>query len=113
MLVLIILVMVFFPLLQMLSQGISASNEIKGGDTAVFLGTRKIESMRNMAYTAITSEAITTETDFTAFRRLVTVIPTGDSNIKLIKVTEFWNQSGGSSSITTSFVTFETMVSSF
>ena len=113
MLVIIILVIVFVPLLQMLTQGLWASDEVKGGNTAVFLGTRKIETIRDTAYTSITSEAVTTEVGYPAFRRQVTVIPTGDANILLVKVTEYWNTSGGSGAIITSMLTFETMVTSF
>ena len=76
MLVIVILVMVFFPLLQMFQTAFVASQELKGTDTAIFLGTKKIEDLRSLSFSAISSESITTVAAYPAYSRLITVTST-------------------------------------
>lgn len=107
-LVMIILAAVFFPLLQMLSSGLVASNEVKNTNTAVKLAQQKMEEIKNLPFASIASEPWTVISSYPAYSRQV-VVSTPQNNLKDIQVVISWatGEGGGAS------VSIETFISNF
>jgi prepilin-type N-terminal cleavage/methylation domain-containing protein len=108
MLVIIVLVAVFFPLLEMLSSGLLVSDEVKGTNTAVILAQQKIESIKNSAFASISAETKTTVSSYPAYSREVR-ISTPQTNLKDIQVIVYWRPGTGSQTS----VSIETFISNF
>ena len=94
-LVLVILVAVFFPLIQVLSRLMIASEESKGTNTALKLAQAKLETIKNISYDNISSEGKATVPSFPTFQRQVIIIEPS-TNIKNVNVIIFWNSGEGS-----------------
>jgi len=108
MLVLIILVAVFFPLLQMLSSGLLVSTEVKDTNTAIILAQQKLEEIRNSAFNSISQEAKTIISSYPAYSREVRV-STPYSNLTDVQVIVYWYPAEG----TETSVSIETLISNF
>ncbi len=93
-LVMIILIAVFFPLLQMLSRGLVASDEVKGTNTAVIVAQKKMEEIKNTAFASISSETKTTVSSYPAYSRQVNVT-TPQTNLKDVQVIVYWRPGSG------------------
>ncbi len=108
-LVMIILIMVFIPLLQMLTNGMNASEEVKSTNTAVMLAQKKIEEIKNnSSWSSITAESlITLSPTYPAYSRQVNVTDLG--NLKDVRVMVFW----GTGSQKADGITIETYISNF
>jgi len=107
-LVIIILAAVFFPMLQMLSSGLLVSSEVKGTNKAIILAQKKIEEIRNSAFSAISSEAKAIISEDPAYQRQV-IVATPSTNLKNVKVIVSWSPGEGSETC----ITIETYVSNF
>jgi prepilin-type N-terminal cleavage/methylation domain-containing protein len=107
-LVIVLLVAVFFPLLQMLSSGLLVSNEVKGTNTAVILAQQKIESLKNTAFDSIASESKATIESYPAYSRRV-LVSSPQTNLKDVKVIVYWRPDTGSETS----VSVETFISNF
>jgi len=90
MLVLIILVAVFFPLLQMFSSGLLASSEVKDTNTAVILAQKKMEEIRNSAFSSISSEPTTVISSYPAYSRQV-IVSRPETTLKDVQVIIYWS----------------------
>ena len=82
-LVLGLLALVFFPLLSLLSSGLTASSEIEGTSTALQLAQEKMESIKNLAFASIVSEDRSDVPDLPGYQREVIV---NNLNATLIEV---------------------------
>jgi prepilin-type N-terminal cleavage/methylation domain-containing protein len=107
-LVIVVLVAVFFPLLQMLSSGLLVSEEVKGTNTAVILAQQKMESIKDTAFASITVESKATVSSYPAYKREVRV-STPQTNLKDIRVIVYWRPGTGSETS----VSVETFISNF
>jgi type II secretion system protein I len=107
-LVLIILTAVLVPLLQVLSSGLLASDEVKNTNTAAILAQKKLEELRDTSFTSISSEAKTTIASYPAYSRQV-IVSTPQTDLKDIQVIVFWRPGTG---VETS-VSIETLISNF
>jgi len=107
-LVMIMLVAVFFPLLQMLSSGLVASTEARNTNTAVKLAQQKMEEIKNTPFASIASEPWTVISSYPAYSRQV-VVSTPQNNFKDIQVLISWatDESTGAS------ISIETFISNF
>lgn len=106
--VLVLIVGALFPLLQVLSTGLIASQEAKGSNTAVLIAQNKIEELRNMGYSSIASSSLATSEGYPAYKDLV-VVTESPTNLKKMAVTVTWNIGSGN----TLALTMETLVSNF
>jgi prepilin-type N-terminal cleavage/methylation domain-containing protein len=107
-LVMVVLSTVFFPLVALFAKGLLASQEVKGTNFATIIAQKKIEEIRVLSFSAITSETLRSVEGYPVYQRIVTVT-TPLTNLKNIKVTIFWKMGEGS----TIYVTEETQVSNF
>jgi type II secretion system protein I len=107
-LVLIILTAVLVPLLQVLSSGLLASDEVKNTNTAAILAQKKLEELRNTSFASISSEAKTTVESYSAYKRQV-IVSTPQTNLIDVQVIVFWRPTTG---VETS-VSIETFISNF
>ena len=107
-LTIVLLVAVFFPLVQMLQSELLASEDVKGSNTAAYLAQEKIEMDKNLGYASISSETLTAVPSYPAYQRSVTV-STPVTNLKDILVTVIWTVGGKS----TMYLTAETYDSNF
>jgi len=105
---LIILVAVFFPLLQMFSSGLLVSTEVKNSNTAVMLAQQKMEEIRNTAFASINNETRTIISSYPAYSREVKV-SWPQANLADVQVIVYWatNEGGWPS------VSIETLISNF
>jgi Tfp pilus assembly protein PilV len=88
-LVVLVLVLAFFPLLQMLMTGIIVSADAENKNTAVALAQKRLEELKFGTYDSVSNEALTSVTSYPAFFRQVNVT-TPDANLKDVKVTISW-----------------------
>lgn len=93
-LVIIILVTVFFPLLQMLSRGLVVGDEVKGTNTAVIIAQKRMEELKNTAFASISGETKTTVASYPAYSRQVNVT-TPQANLKDVLVIVYWKPGSG------------------
>jgi len=107
-LVLIVLTAVLVPLLQVLSTGLLASDEVKNTNTAAILAQKKIEELKDTAFASISSEAKTAIASYPAYSRQV-IVNTPQTDLKDIQVIVFWRPGTG---VETS-VSIETLISNF
>lgn len=108
MIVLILLVAAFFPLLQMFSSGLLVSNEVKGTNTAIIIGQKKLETIKNLPYSSITNEAKTVVASYPAYSTRVIVNQTS-TNIKDVQIVVYWYIGEGHETS----VSIETLISNF
>jgi len=94
-LVIVLLVAVFFPLIQMLSRGLVASGEASGTNVALKLAQTRLEQIKNTVYSSIASESKATVPASPAFKRQV-VVSEPSTNLKAVRVVVFWFTSDGS-----------------
>ena len=94
-LVLILLVAVFFPLIQILSRTLIASGEAKNTNTALKIAQTKLEQIKNSSYSSISSEAKSTVSAFPAFQEQV-IVTEPNTGLKNIRVIVYWVASEGS-----------------
>jgi len=106
--VLIFIAAVLVPLLQVFSAGVLVSGEAKDSNTAIILAQRKIEELRNSAYTSISSEAKAAVTAYPAYKSQV-VVNTPSTNLKDVTVIVFWSHGAGNEIS----VSLETYVANF
>lgn len=92
-LVLIVVVIAFFPLIQTLASGLLAGEEMKNTNTAILIAQKKIEELKNGSYGAISTEALATVEGYSAFERQVTVT-TPLVKLKNVLVTLTWKVGG-------------------
>jgi len=104
----IVLAAVLVPLLQVLSTGLLASDEVKGTNTAAILAQQKIEELKDTGFASISSEAKTAIASYPAYSRQV-IVSTPHTDLKDIQVTVFWRPGTG---VETS-VSIETLISNF
>ena len=108
MLIIILLVAVFFPLLQMLSGGLIVSDEVKGTNTAMTLAQQKIESLKNTDFASIANETKTPIASYPAYSRQV-LVSSPQTNLKDVQVIVYWRPDTGSETS----VSIETFISNF
>ena len=106
--VMLIMAAVFFPLLQMLSSGLIASNEVKGSNTAAIIAQEKLEQLKNTSFASIASASRANVAGYAGYQSVVTVA-TPSTNLKDIRITVFWNPGEGLETC----ITVETIVSNF
>ena len=109
MLVIIMLLTVFFPLLQLMATGLSASEETKSTNTAVLLAQKRLEEIKSESYVNVTSEASASIASYPEYNRQTNVTSTPDASLKDVKITVSWGTGGPQSDI----ITLETYISSF
>jgi Tfp pilus assembly protein PilV len=109
-LVTIMLVLVFFPLLQVLMIGITVSEQVKGSNTAVMLAQQKLEDIRNTPFGNIAPVAPFAVPGYPSYTMKVDMIhpPNTDSKLDDVTVTVSWGNGPKAESIY-----IETLISNF
>ena len=85
---------VLFPLLQELASVVAASAGSEAEVTALNLAEAKLEGELNTTYSSVTAETKAVVTNFSKYKRQVTVA-TPLTNLKKVGVVVFWTPSGG------------------
>ncbi len=95
MLTLVILVIVFFPLIQILGQGLLVGAETENTSVAMSLARDKLEKLKNEDFDNIDSEAKGAIPGFGKYERevIVTIV---DTEFKDIEVKVYWQSQDGS-----------------
>ena len=107
-LVIVIMITALVPLLQALSRGLIASDEVKGSNTASFLAQRRLEEIKYFSFSSISSEAKTAVTSYPAYSRQV-IVTSREVNLKDVKVIVYWYTGDGSQRS----ISVETNISNF
>ncbi len=88
-LVLGIMTLFFFPLLSMISSGLSVSEEIEKTTTGLQLAQEKIETIKDLPFGSITFEARSAVAGFPGYEREV-VVSSPETDLKQIEVKVYW-----------------------
>ena len=108
MITLVIIVIVFFPLIQMLSRGLLVSSETKNTSIALSLARDKLEKIKNLDFASIEPETKSAVPDFSNFERAVTVNSL-HSKLKDTEVKVYWQSPDGSEL----YLSLKTLISSY
>ena len=92
---LVILVVVFFPLLQIISRALIASGESENTIIAMSLARAKIENIKNLDFVSIGAEGRSAVPNFSAFEREV-IVNSLYNELKEVETIVYWQSTDGS-----------------
>jgi hypothetical protein len=84
---------VLMAILQMFSSGFLASVNVENSTVARNLAESRIEQIKNLSFSAVTSEALAPVTGYAGFRRQV-VVTQPQTTLKQVTVFVFWREGG-------------------
>ncbi|MFH0887522.1 MAG: hypothetical protein V1843_05070 [bacterium] len=91
----VILVLVFFPLLQAIAMGLASGSDTESETMALNIARQKVEETRNLSYASIASVTKVAHGTYPQYQYQITVT-TPQTNLKQVTATTYWISPGGS-----------------
>jgi len=93
-LTILVLVIVFFPLLQAISSGLLAGHDTQFETEALNIARQKLEESRNLGFGSVASVAKTAHTVYPQYQYQIDVVDT-QTNLRQVTAAVYWNSPSG------------------